>query len=181
MITKNPFPGMNPFFELTWRDAHLNLISYMRDDLQPRLPADLVARAEEGVGALTAERARNYYPHVKVTESWKLQEGAVAVAVAPERPVIADEPIRVLRDEETERWIEIRDTKGRVVTAIELLSPSNKHGGGFDDYQRKRRGFIENGVNLVEIDLVRQGTSVFSPGVRQTLRDAGAIYGICVF
>ena len=181
MITKNPFPGMNPFFELSWRDAHLNLISYLRDDLQPRLPADLVARAEEGVGALTAERAHNYYPDVKVTESWKLREGAVAVAIAPEPPVIADEPIRVLRDEETERWIEIRDTAGRLITAIELLSPSNKRSDGFEDYQRKRRGFMVNGVNLVEIDLVRQGTSVFSAGVRQTLKNTGAIYGICVF
>src|SRR5688572_14287952 len=108
MITKNPFPGMNPFFELTWRDAHARLIAYICDDLQPRLPPDLVARAEEGVGALTAgERTHNYYPDVQVTESWKLKEGATVVA--PEPPMIADEPIRVLRGKETERWIEIRD------------------------------------------------------------------------
>jgi hypothetical protein len=180
MITKNPFPGMNPFFEQTWRDAHARLIAYICDDLQPRLPPDLVARAEEGVGAVTAtERPRNYYPDVKVTEPWKLQERTIAVA--PEPPVIADQPVRVLRADETERWIEIRDTTGRVITALELLSPSNKSRDGFDDYQRKRRGFMVNGVNLVEIDLVRQGTSVFSPGVRQTLKEAGATYGICVF
>jgi hypothetical protein len=86
-----------------------------------------------------------------------------------------------LRDDETERWIEIRDSSGRVITAIELLSPSNKRSEGFDDYQRKRRAFIGSGVNLVEIDLFRQGASVFSPGVRQTFKDAGAIYGICIF
>ncbi|HEV8544318.1 MAG TPA: DUF4058 family protein [Verrucomicrobiae bacterium] len=102
---KNPFPGMNPFFEQTWRDAHARLIAYICDDLQPRLPPDLVARAEEPVGTLvSSEKAANYYPDVKVTEPWSLKENATAVATEP--PVAADEPIRVLRDEETERWID---------------------------------------------------------------------------
>ena len=178
MTTRNPFSGMNPFFEQTWRDAHLQLISYIRDDLQPHLPPDLVARTEEGVVA-ASERPHNYYPDIKATESWKFKEGGAAVA--PEPPVIADDPIRVLREEETERWIEIRDATGRLVTAIELLSPSNKTGGGFDDYLRKRRSFMASGVNLVEVDLVRQGTSVFSPGVRQTVKDKRATYAIWVF
>jgi hypothetical protein len=46
---KNPFPGMNPFFEQRWRDAHTMLIAYLRDALQERLPADLVAGAKEEV------------------------------------------------------------------------------------------------------------------------------------
>ena len=45
MTTKNPFPGMNPFFEQRWQDAHTMLIAYMRDALQERLPGDLVAGA----------------------------------------------------------------------------------------------------------------------------------------
>jgi hypothetical protein len=40
---------MNPFFEQQWRDAHLSLITYLRDALQARLPADLMARTEEEV------------------------------------------------------------------------------------------------------------------------------------
>jgi hypothetical protein len=36
MNTKNPFPGMNPFFEQRWRGAHTALITYLRDE---RLPA----------------------------------------------------------------------------------------------------------------------------------------------
>jgi hypothetical protein len=37
MTTANPFPGMNPFIEQQWRDAHTMLISYLRDHLQERL------------------------------------------------------------------------------------------------------------------------------------------------
>jgi hypothetical protein len=37
------------------------------------------------------------------------------------------------------------------------------------------------GTNLVEIDLVRQGNSVFSQAVRNVLRRGAASYGVCVF
>jgi hypothetical protein len=56
MTTKNPFPGMNPFFEQQWRDAHTTLITYLRDALQERLPPDLSARAEEEVVTAWAEQ-----------------------------------------------------------------------------------------------------------------------------
>ena len=36
MTTKNPFPGMNPFFEQRWRDARSSLITYLRDALQDK-------------------------------------------------------------------------------------------------------------------------------------------------
>lgn len=36
-------------------------------------------------------------------------------------------------------------------------------------------------VNLVEIDLVRQGVPVFPIPVRNVLQQAGACYGVCVF
>src|SRR4051812_10471541 len=122
MTMENPFPGMNPFFEQCWEDAHARLIAYICDDLQPRLPPDLVARAEEGVGALSAEGTHRYRPDVNVTEPWALKEDAV-VAVVPEPPIRAAEPVRVLREEQTERWVEIREASGRLITIIELLSP----------------------------------------------------------
>ena len=62
MTTKNPFPGMNPFFEQRWRDAHTTLITYLRDALQERLPPDLVARAEEEAVTVGAGQAPTTYP-----------------------------------------------------------------------------------------------------------------------
>jgi hypothetical protein len=40
---------MDPFLELTWCDVHHSLVVYACDQLQPKLPADLVARIEEQV------------------------------------------------------------------------------------------------------------------------------------
>jgi hypothetical protein len=181
MTTKNPFPGMNPFSERSWRDAHTRLIAYICDDLQPRLPPDLVARAEEAVGLVTEqEEAKRYSADLRVTEPWTLKESSAAVATEP--PIRADKPIRVPRDEEeTERWIEILDRDGRIITAIELLSPTNKQGLGMNEYQQKRRRFMRGGTNLVEIDLVRQGKWVFSLAIRDALKEPRACYAVSVF
>lgn len=53
---KNPFPGMNPYLEDHWRDVHTRLTIYIADQLQERLPADLVARAEEKVAIVEGPR-----------------------------------------------------------------------------------------------------------------------------
>jgi hypothetical protein len=183
MTTKNPFPGMNPFFEQRWRDAHTRLITYLHDALQERLPPDLIVGAEEEVVTLGVdERATTYRPDVQVREPWTLKEPAVAEVAAAPPPILATEPIRVFLDEETERWLEIRDTTGRLITVLELLSPSNKlEAMERERYDRKRRSFMSGAVNLVEIDLVRQGASVFPQSIRNVLNQAGACYGVCVF
>ncbi|PWU16779.1 MAG: hypothetical protein C5B50_12810 [Verrucomicrobia bacterium] len=183
MTTKNPFPGMNPFFEQRWRDAHHALLSYVRDTLQERLPADLVVWAEEeevvmmGPGKAT----KTYRPDVQVREPWKLQEpDGTAVATDPRAPP-ATEPIRVYLDEEVERWLEIREARGRLITVIELLSPTNKLATeDRDRYLQRRRNFIGGGANFVEIDLVRQGKWVFPAPVQSVLQREGAAYGACV-
>jgi len=57
----------------------------------------------------------------------------------------------------TERWIEIKNLTGKVITVIEILSPANKRSDGCLDYQRKMRDCLDAGVNVVEIDLLRGG------------------------
>jgi hypothetical protein len=183
MTTVNPFPGMNPYFEQRWRDAHTMLIAYLRDALQERLPADLVAGAEEAAVAIgLGQDTQPYRPDVQVREPWTLKEPAAAAVAAPSPSPTATDPIRVFLEEEVERWLEIRDTGGRLITVLELLSPSNKlESAERDHYRRKRQSFISAGVNLVEIDLVRQGTTVFPEAIRRVLRESGAGYGVCVF
>ncbi len=41
---QNPFPGMNPYLQLHWRDFHASWIVYACDQLNASLPEDLVAR-----------------------------------------------------------------------------------------------------------------------------------------
>ena len=85
MTTKNPFPGMNPFFEQRWRDAHSSLITYLRDALQELLPPDLIVGAEEEVVTIGAgELATSYRPDVQVREPSALKEpGATEVELQP--------------------------------------------------------------------------------------------------
>ncbi|MBI4661080.1 MAG: DUF4058 family protein, partial [Verrucomicrobia bacterium] len=117
---------MNPFFEQQWRDAHTMLVAYFRDALQERLPPDLVARAEEEevVTLGPGQSPKTYRPDVQVREPWTIKEPAAAEVVPEPMPTPpATEPIRVFLDEETERWLEIRDVTGRLITVLELLSP----------------------------------------------------------
>ena len=182
MTTKNPFPGMNPFAEQRWRDAHTRLIAYLSDALQAVLPPDLVAGAEEEAVAIgTGDWSARFRPDVQVREPWQLRETGGAVVAEPAPPT-ATEPIRILVEEETERWVEIHDETGRLITVVELLSPGNKlESADRNRYVAKRQGFISAGVNVVEIDLVRQGSSVFPGAIQRGLSQAGACYAVCVF
>jgi hypothetical protein len=57
-----------------------------------------------------------------------------------------------------------RESGDRLVTVIEFLSPANKEGeDGRQMYRRKQQDFLEGGVNVVEIDLIREGGYVLIP------------------
>ncbi len=57
--------------------------------------------------------------------------------------------------------VEIRDRLGRqLVTAIEILSPTNKRGVGRGEYLKKRRRLLRSEAHLVEIDLLRAGRRI---------------------
>jgi hypothetical protein len=66
-----------------------------------------------------------------------------------------------IETEYRERFIEIyeSDPERRLVTCIEVLSPSNKRRGspGWEQYLRKRQALMLGEANLVEIDLLRGG------------------------
>jgi len=57
--------------------------------------------------------------------------------------------------------IEIRDAAKRLlVTAIEVLSPTNKRGDGREEYLAKRQRFMRSTAHLIEIDLLREGERI---------------------
>jgi hypothetical protein len=65
----------------------------------------------------------------------------------------------IIREDHTEEFIEVRNrTDGRLVTLIEVVSPSNKTTGeGRSAYLEKRRDSQAQRAGIVEIDLVLQG------------------------
>jgi len=96
---------------------------------------------------------------------------------------VAEPYVLLLEDEpRTERCLEIVEPAegGRVVTVLELLSPANKVGThGRAIYRRKQRAYIEAAVNLVEIDLTRQGDFILAVPEKRIPTDLRTPYLIC--
>ena len=170
---QSPFPGMDPYLERHWGDVHQRLVTYICDQLQSKLPADLRARMEQRVFVETSEWRHEYYPDVRVIERPSRTTAAGAMAVAEpsvmtsveENGLDRSQPLLIDLDVEplTEGFIEIVDVKSghRVITSIEVLSPANKNAGeGQRLYLQKRYDMKQAGVNTVEIDVLRGGQRV---------------------
>ncbi len=129
----SPFPGMDPYIEVShlWEDFHSNLISEIQKSVSAVLPDRYVVRAGE----------RRYLAVVDAVEE--------------------EEKHALVKAEYREPFLEIRqvDPERKLVTGIEVLSPSNKRPGtrGWRLYYRKRLAFVSGYANFVEIDLLRGG------------------------
>jgi hypothetical protein len=155
----NPFPGMNPYLEdrALWNDFHARLAVYISNQLQAQVRPRYVARVEERVYLEFA--AREIVPDVALFRR-KQPDANGGVAVLERE---CDAPIVLQVDEvpHTETFVQIFDRQDnmRLVTVIEVLSPSNKeaYSDGRALYLRKQREILRSEVNLVEIDLLRGG------------------------
>jgi hypothetical protein len=166
VLTKSPFPGMNPWLESHWGDVHTRLTTYSCDRLQPQLPAGLRARIEEYVAvesdAESDDPRHRFAPDVRVIERPATPAEPAGGGTVVAESATATEPLIVRRKSEPETLhsIQIVDTHAghRIVTSIEFLSPANKIGKeGRAQFQAKQRDLLAGGVNLVEIDLLRCG------------------------
>ncbi len=182
MNTANPFPGMNPFLENHWPDVHHSLLGAIRDALGDSLPPDLRARAEEQITIRNPGGTRTRLrPDVGIYESWK---DGVPPRWQPDKVRdgdgvdLASEPQIIVLDEERERWLKILDREDRLVTVIEVLSPTNK-GGGFEDYRARCESHLGAGANLVEIDLLRGGRHAVSVPLESVVLPEGAYTLVC--
>lgn len=171
----SPFPGMDPYLEdpAFWPDFHGRFIYAVSDYLLERLPATYDANVDERVRLVEAApdasalpRAQDVRPDVAVSRyagggRAGRSDLAGGVAVLPEvdlEPVVITVPAL---EEVVERWIEIRHRPDNVlVTAIEVLSPTNKAGDGLADYRAKRQAVFRRDASLVEIDLLLGGQRV---------------------
>jgi hypothetical protein len=179
----SPFPGMDPYLEQHWGDVHHRLVQYASDRLQEFLPAGLRARVEERVVVdLPSHDEHAYYPDVRVVERPNLAHGGATAVAAPDG--IMAEPLEVpFLEAETQGYIEILQTRPerRVITVIEVVSPSNKYAGrGRDLYEHKQRALEAAGISMVEIDLLRAGPHVLQLPLAQYPADYRTPYKVCV-
>lgn len=158
----SPFPGMDPYLEgPLWTTFHFAFGAELLRQLAPRLrPRYLALPVErfvlEEASDLSITRS-TVYPDVSVLPVHPRQpEGATGVlAVAPlQLATIIPQAVPHVS-------IEIRDVAQRqLVTAIEILSPTNKRGEGRAEYLTKRRRLLLSSAHLIEIDLLREGERV---------------------
>lgn len=163
-----PFPGMDPWLEhpARWPGVHNALIASMSRSLAPRLPEPYFIALEERMTiSAPGEDDDQRLPDLAVATSAPPKRrrarggGGVAVVVAEAAPGAEVFRVRVpISDSVRETYLEIRDAGrgGKLLTSIELLSPTNKRSGpDRRRYERKRARVLRSGTSLVEIDLLR--------------------------
>jgi hypothetical protein len=160
---------MDPFIEACglWADFHPHLIEKIYESLADAAPSRYLVRTGERSYLVLVEEngkvSHAFVPDVSVTTPEKPRrsrgtKGKAAVAEAEVEPVT----MRAFVEEaHRETFVEIYEAtpEQRLVTCIEVLSPSNKQPGtpGWELYLRKRQSLMLGGVHLVEIDLLRGG------------------------
>ena len=155
----SPFPGMNPYLEQTevWQDFRQSFVPHLREVLSPQVRPEYIVKVEEQlfIHGLPPDTERFVgRADVSVSEGGFVEPGTSGSIAAPVLGRISLAP-----DVERRAFLEIRDRSSRrLVTVVEVLSPSNKYRGpDRDQYLAKRRQLFCGQVHLVELDLLRGG------------------------
>jgi Protein of unknown function (DUF4058) len=155
----NPFPGMDPYLEGDlWTTVHTDLCAEIARQLAPKLRPKYVALSTRRVVLAPPDESEGLpgqrFPDVGILSSHGPSASAPAAVASAPLIVAANlpEPIPHIS-------VEIRDVaERRLVTCIEVLSPTNKRGPGREEYAAKRWQILSGNTHLVEIDLLRAGT-----------------------
>jgi len=158
---------MDPYLEdpAYWSGLHTAFMVFLRGSLKRGLPKGYYADVEQHVwlqGDDPDDREPFAVPdaHLAIRPGAKPKTGGVATlsATTPNTEVTLPKPVR----KKGNKFIRIVDQPGnRVITVIELLSPSNKGAGSDREaYLSKRNDYLLTGTNLVEIDLLRDGDRI---------------------
>jgi hypothetical protein len=176
----SPFPGMDPWLEdpEVFPDLHDALTQRMKDAINAGLPPGYVATTRNRVW-VDPELRRE--PDVALYGRGHPPESEGSTATLPGLVAVG----RTRRSDPVEEpYLEILSNKGkRLVTAVEVISLSNKKAGkeGRQAYLQKQDEYADGGVNLVEIDLLRRGPHVSAISRERLRRKLGEfVYHISV-
>ncbi len=177
----SPFPGMDPFIEgQRWHDFHTTFIPVLRELLTLTVRPRYVVDVEQYVYLTREEEVpdRGIEPDLSDIEDpveTAAEPGPSVTAAAVLAPAVYTLPFP---RRQRQRFLTIRDREfRRVVTVVELLSPTNKTPGeGSTEYLVKRTNVFHTSANLVEIDLLRRGQRMVT---REPLAPADYYAFIC--
>lgn len=163
----SPFPGMDPYLENPglWPDVHHNLISEFQAQLAAQLRPKYLVGIEERTYILEEPDVMAMLdiriPDVEVSSRLGWESAAFSPGNAGGAEPATPEPVVAttwLEEKVREAYLTIQDREShRVITVIELLSPTNKRPGsaGRKSYEKKRREIYYSPTHLVEVDLLR--------------------------
>jgi hypothetical protein len=151
---------MDPYAEnpSLWSGFQISMLIAMRVELNARLPKRYAAAAERYVWQFEPDPAKRT-PAARSDTHLAEQGGLSSAGIVP---ADVDAPDRVMLPavrREANRHLKIMNTQSRrMVTVIELLSPSIKMAGADRElYLTQRISLLSAGISLVELDLLRQG------------------------
>ncbi len=157
----SPFPGMNPYIERAsvWHDFHERWIPLVAELIGAQVLPRYFVRIDEQmyIHERSAEE-RRFLGRGDLLVSALAPSSTATVATGP----VLEAPTEVRLpavDIEGQSFLEIRDRDShKLVTVVELLSPSNKYAGpDREQYLAKVLQVQRSWVHLVEIDLLRGG------------------------
>jgi hypothetical protein len=150
---------MDPYIESSglWGDFHGSLLAAIRSELNARLPDGFAASIELFVWAGDEEIEHATSPNepdVYVREESVERVKSASATIAAPMTIVLPRPTPRKR-----KYLKVTDVRAkRVVTVVEVLSPSNKkHGDDRALYLEKRNEYLASKLSFVEIDLLRGG------------------------
>lgn len=135
----SPFPGMDPYLEdpAFWADFHKRFLNCWCEAVAAALPDNYDARMDETVNLvqMSPEVIKLIYPDVAVGR----------------------EPHEFLEEVRQTRIEILHRPERTLVAVLEMLSPYNKSGEGFEQYRAKRKTILLQKLHLVGLDLLVGG------------------------
>ena len=155
---------MDPWLEQTglWLDLNNSLITSIRDAIVPKVAPNYYVGIEQRTYE-TRPGAAVYVGRPDVGIMWT---GATETPAGSSElrstngPGVLELDVEVPVIDRVDEWyLEVREVgRGKLVTVIEVLSPTNKlRQPGRRQYLRKRDKIFDSRTSLVEIDLLRAG------------------------
>lgn len=158
----SPFPGMDPYLEdpAFYADFHSTFVGCWREAIAEALPENYDARLDESINfvQMSPDVIKLIYPDIAVSRQPKRTKRPRSKGSG----TMLLEPVHIPQeflDEIRQTRIEILHRPDRTLVAIlELLSPFNKSGDGFDKYRAKRATILGQKVHPIELDLLLGGS-----------------------
>ena len=120
------------------------------------------------------EAVNRYIPDVSINSAaWSDRGESTALIAQPRATVTPSEDWDVEVKMHKHLFVEVREASGehRLVTLIEIVSPSNKRGKDRKAFIDKQTEIIASDASLVEIDLLRTGPRILlSEEIEQRLQ-----------